>query len=393
VSAGLRSAAFVLLLVASGAALLALFARPDGGVVATGGEAFELPIANFGSSASRVAITASGVRAEGADGAGVTLLMQSFEPIDAGDFRYLSFDLDRIPTLSRPILVWGDGSALRLAALPDTPFARATVDLTRLPDWTGQVSQLGIALMPTDYLAPALLPETTFELRRMRLEPVGWGGALRTLWSDWSAYRPWNGRSNHTLGFELGARGASLQAFLASWLAAALLVLRLCFGAGAVRRCAIPIVLAVVLGLALLQLRQLAIRAAVGSSAAAVAAAPERPLAALPDLGAAAFALNARLREEGERRRVLVYGTGLFLSEYPTWLLREQDAATLRTIDALPTQAQLEGWLLVLAGEGDWSFDAASGSLRLGTQQRQASLWFDAGALKAYRFDGTAGTP
>ena len=75
---------------------------------------------------------------------------------------------------------------------------------------------IGIALLPTDYLAPSLVQEPTFELYGARLESVSWRGACSALWSRWTAYRPWNGRSNHTGGMELAGRGGpSLQLFVA----------------------------------------------------------------------------------------------------------------------------------------------------------------------------------
>lgn len=384
----LRIGVLALLLAAFTVALLMAFARPPGGLGGENANAYEAPLDAFASPGGPVSVTGHAVRAERADAAGVTLLMHAFPPRPAADFRYLTFRLARIPRLSRPILVWNDGSATRLAALPDAPFAGGTVDLARLPHWQGEVTQVGIALMPTDLLSPSLLPDTTLELHLLRLEPPGWGAALRSLWTEWSAFRAWNGRSNHTLGFESGSRERSLQGFVASWLAGALVLLALSLGRATARRHALALVIAAGVALALLQLRHLALNASV-ATAAAQRATPAQPLSAAPAIAAAAVAFNARMRESDDRARVLVYGSGLFLAEYPTWLLRENNAATLRTPEALPPQEGLGDFMLVLVGDGDWRFDADAGVLTIGGERRLAWLWFESGPLRAYRFTTT----
>lgn len=383
---------FAALLLVLTLVLLLWFARPEGGLAEAASDAYEAPLDGFVSPGGPVALTGHGVRADRADASGVTLLIHSFPPRAASGFRYLQFRLTGIPPLSRPILVWSDGSGLRLAALPATPSGGGTIDLAQLPQWQGEVSQVGIALMPNDLLAPSLLPDTSLEVQLLRLEPPGWGGALRNLWTEWTAVRSWNGRSNNTLGLESGRREASLPGFLALWLVGAMALLLLCHGRQSLHRHAVALVVAACVLLALLQVRQLAANASI-ASAAARQATRAQPLSAAPALAAAAVELNQRLREAADRPRVLVHGDGLFLSEYPTWLLRESNAATLRTPDWLPPQASLEGWVLVLVGDGDWRFDAGSGELTVGNQQRQALPWFESGPLRAYRFAAAGDRP
>jgi len=150
-----------------------------------------------------------------------------------------------------------------------------------------------------------------------------------------------------------------------------------------------PLCLAASALLGLQQLAQLGERARVADAASAlVADAPEIALAAQPQIGAATFALNAQLDAEVPAPRVIVYGSGLFLQEYPTYLLRRHDAATLPSPAALPAPEAMPEAILVLVGDGDWTWDEASSELRFGGRQWKAALYFDGGVLRAYRIGG-----
>lgn len=379
-----------MLLLAGASVLLVLgFAWPGQGVPWTPQHARELPLAEFASKSSQVSLTEGMVRAEGVDAQGATRLFHSVAGLLAADYRYFAFDVDEVPTVSKLMLVWQGSEGQGIAALPETPFGRGTIDLSRLDAWKGSIESIGLVVMPTDYLSAAAVKESKFALRAAHFESAGWSASLRALASEWTAYRPWTGRSNNTGGTELaGGAGPSLQAFMMVWLLCALATLGLCVGWVRARTIALPLMCSACVILALLQVRQLALRAAVAHHAAAlVQDQPTLPLAAQPQLAVAAQALSKHIDATGERPRVLVHGATQFFSEYATWLLRTQDAATLALPEQLPAQDKLSGWLLVLVGPGDWEHVAGSDSLRLGAQERRASLYIDAGVMKAYRFE------
>ncbi len=360
----------------------------------------DLPLAEFESPASQVSLTQATVRAVGADAQGATQLMQSVAALNASDYRYFSFDVDGSTSVSKRVLMWRGSEGQGVVALPDTPLGRGSVDLSRVPGWKGTIDSIGVIALPTDYLPAAAITEASLELRAARLESVSWRGALATLWSEWSSYRPWMGRSSNTGGLELGTgAGASLQAFLAAWLASVLIAVALCFGIVRVRRLSLPLLVFGCALLALWQIRQLGARAAVASDAAALVNDHQPPLflAAQPQLAAAAHALSEHLQADveqadveqadDEHARLLVHGSSQFLGEYSTWLLRTQEVAMIWAPDQLPAQEALTDWLLVLVGQGDWQYSAESGRLRLGPHERAAAIYFDAGVMKAYRFD------
>lgn len=391
-----RRPGFALLLGLMTAMLVLGFAWPGSSAPWTAMMSRDLPLTAFVSPGARVSLTQATVRAEGADAQGATQLMQSVPGLNASDYRYFSFDVDGLATVSKLVLMWRGSEGQGIAALPDAPLGRGRLDLSRVTGWQGTIDAVGVVALPTDYLPAAAIADASLELRAARFESVSWRGALGALWSEWSSYRPWMGRSNNTGGFELGAdAGASLQAFVAAWLASALVVTTLCFGVVRAKKVALPWVLAGCVFLALWQIRQLGTRAAVASDAAALVDdhEPELVLAAQPQLAAATRALSEGLDADGEHRRLLVHGSSQFLGEYSTWLLRTQDVAMIWAPDQLPAQDGLADWLLVLVGPGDWEFSTASGRLRIGQQERSAALYYDAGVLKAYRFDAIETSP
>lgn len=380
--------AFLLMLIT---ALLALvFAWPGGSAPSTAATSRDLPLAEFESPASQVSLTEATVRAEGADAQGATQLMQSVAALNASDYRYFTFDVDGSTSVSKRVLLWRGSEGQGVVAMPDAPWGRGTIDLSRVPGWKDTIDTVGVISLPTDYLPAAAMTEAVLELRAARLESVSWRGALAALWSEWSSYRPWMGRSSNTGGLELGTgAGASLQAFLAAWLASVLIAAALCFGSARVRRFSLPLLVIGCALLALWQIRQLGARAAVASDAAALVNDHQPPLllAAQPQLAAAAHALSAHLQGDDEHARLLVHGSSQFLGEYSTWLLRTQEVAMIWAPEQLPAQEALTDWLLVLVGQGDWEYSKETGRLRLGPHERAAALYFDAGVMKAYRFD------
>jgi hypothetical protein len=223
----------------------------------------------------------------------------------------------------------------------------------------------------------------------MRLESGSWRAAVASLATEWTAARPWVGRSINTGGFDIaGRRSPSRSAFVAGLIVLSLVLLRLALGSAAMRRAALPLV---VVGVGLLfveNLLQHGARTAVAIEAAGAASRhPEWPLAAQPSLAAEAAALQRRIDDEPWRPRIWVYGAPGFFREYPTWLLRKQDAATLTDPDQLPEQAQLANFLIVLVGEGDWDFDPSLERVRIGRQTRAAAPYFEGAWLRVYRIE------
>lgn len=368
-----------------GATLLLLaFARPGPGVPWQAGGRLELAPAQFESPASEVALRETSVRAEGADAGGVTLLRQATPGLAAGAWRYLHYRIDAAPAAGKRMLVWNGEAGQGMALLPS---AAGTLDLARHPGWKGTIAWLGVAAAPVDYLPAAAMESASLEIHALELQPPSWRGALAALWTDWRAATPWSGRSLNTGGFELAPRAApSLTGFVAACAALAAALAFALFGRVAGRRALLPILLLALALPALHQLAQLAARGATASAAARLAHdRPDTPLAAQPQLAAAALRLSRGLQDGGGAPRLLVHGANQFLGEYGVWLLRAHDVAMLWEPAMLPPPGTAGDWRVVLVGAGDWEFDPARGRLRIGQEERDAAADVDAGVMKSYR--------
>lgn len=387
-SAPLRRLIFGLGATALLLALFAAFAWPGSVVPGPTVSAHVLEPAGFVSAASEITVDGDGLRARGGDANGSARVVQPTPGLDASRLRYFDYEIGPAPASLKQVLSWqgakGQGSAL----LPAMPGGRGTLDLARIEAWSGTIEWVAISAMPIDYLAAAAVSRPELHLRRAVFKPQDRSGAWAALATDWMAQRPWTGRSTNTGGFELsGAPGPSLQAYVASGAAFAILLALACFGRPRLRHSALTVVVIGALSLAIWQLHQLVGRAAAARAAAVAAAAHEAPmLGAQPAFALAADALSRQFDADGSRPKLLVHGGNGFATEYSTWLLRRHDAAPLQDVSQLPEQDALAGFVLVLVGGGDWQYDEVSRSLRLGAQQRRAEPLASTRSMQAYRF-------
>jgi hypothetical protein len=388
-----RKFALVFAILAAGVLLFAGFAWPGSGTPWSPQSKITFSSAAALSRTSSLTPVGQASKVVGADASGVGMVLNEVPVFDAAQFEQVVFRIDSLAVFAKPMFVWRREGQLHMMPLYRTWFGAATVPLADSPEWHGRIDAIGIAVMPTDYLHARAVVEPHFVLRGLRLESRSWRGALRSLASRWMAYRPWNGRSNHTGGFELSAHpGESRQAFIAAWLAVAL-ALSFLLGGRASRGMVWPLCFAAAAILGLQQLAQLAERARVANAARSlVVGRPEMPLAAQPQIGVAAHELSAQLDAMSPAPRVMVFGSSLFLQEYPTYLLRRHDAATLPSPAALPSPEKMPEAILVLVGEGDWQWDSAASELQFGAHRWKGSLFFDGGVLRAYRIGGGVGS-
>ena len=132
------------------------------------------------------------------------MIVQSLPPFAAADFRYLQLRTEGLVGDRRVyLLVQADGQNHSLQ-LPGHPDGWLVTDLGEVAAWRGQVQALGLVVQPTDYLAGQLAETPDYRLLALRFESPNLRAALAALFERWFGYRPWNGRSNHTGGYEHG---------------------------------------------------------------------------------------------------------------------------------------------------------------------------------------------
>ena len=244
---------------------------------------------------------------------------------------------------------------------------------TVLPLAPGQTltrpARLRLILVPPDSLPEAAAARIDLRVLQAAIETPSLAGRIRALAQFWFGYRPWNGRSNHTSGFEHGGHPPpGFQALIAAWLAAALLLLAVFR-----RRRWLPMAgrlcLLAVLVLAAEATWQHLQRAHAALAVAQVAARSGLPTSAMPALEAEISALREAWRADPPQR-VIVWGAQGFFREYPAWLLREFNVASLVVPGQLAALADAQPAVLILAGRDGWLYDAGSGTLSVGGEYR-----------------------
>lgn len=320
---------------------------------------------------------------EGADGLGRSLLMARNLTLDAAHWSRLSYRFDAFPATLKLVLVWRvEDSPERLRSLPlPRPGSRgATVLLDGVEDWEGRISELGVLVLPADLLPAEATLERRIVLRELSLESRSQSGALAALLTEWSAYRPWVGRSINTAGFELASpQRHSLLGFVLA------LALLLGLAAWLLFRPRLSPALAVGVALVgawvaldLVQLAQLHWRGDFTRQAhrqGEEIQVDPRLSAILAELQPTLHALDPRL--------VLVSGDSPFHRTYGAFRLLPLPVAVVESPPALPEGEQRLA--LVLIGADAAGFDAATGTLRWGARSYVAEAVFDAPPVRAFR--------
>ncbi len=377
--------------VVAAVALFAIASAPDRMPPWNAERQMRLQVDRFASPSGDVQVADDRLVTKAANAAAQTIVLHDGLAFDAGDYRFMRFDLRMTPPSTRPLLLWNTPGGLRSGAVP-WHSGPITVDLARLQGWEGEISALGLALVPLEPLSTAASADRRLELGEVSLSSDNRRDAMAALWGEWIAYRPWGGRSINTGGFALPIeRGVRPTPALAIIAAVVGLALWLAMRRRAGWRVFAVVVLLAWVALDLMQLRQLHWRGEVAAAARAGAPADE-PLTAQPTLAAPIARLIALL-DRTPAARVIVHGDNEFSRQYPAYLLRGHDVATLPGVDALPDDAVERGAVLVLFGAGTWRFDPARGVLQFGERTLPATLLLaDEPVLQAYRLGRSEGT-
>ena len=377
----LANALRLLLVLAGSLLILLLFAGWRPGMPWSPAVTLTPELARWQGQGALTRIEAGELQVSGGNPDGSSLIVQGLPAFAAEDYRYLQLRTEGLVGDRHVFLLLQSNGENRRIQLPGHPDGWLVTDLAGHAGWRGPVQALGLLILPTDYLAAHLAEKPDYRLRDLRFESPNLRAALAALFDRWFGYRPWNGRSNHTGGYEHGSPpGPPLQGFVAAvlgWILGVLWLTR----QPARARLATAAALVSGLLLATHHLGQLALRSNVAVRSANIAAAhPEWPLSAMPAMTREADRLLDNWRA-APPPRVLVWGQQGFFREYPTWLLRERNVASL----VLPSQLALlpqpePGTVLVIGGKEGWTYDAARGELQLG-ETRIAALPRQQGAM------------
>jgi len=89
-------------------------------------------------------------------------------------------------------------------SLPVPVDGEVAVNLATLPQWQGEIHEIGFAEYATSQLVPPdQVKFTPFRIEAVRLEAPSWRQLIPRLRNDWTGYKPWSQRSINTLGAQI----------------------------------------------------------------------------------------------------------------------------------------------------------------------------------------------
>jgi hypothetical protein len=376
-ASGIRTAAAVLGAVAMVVMLLLVHAAPRRGLPWRADAAIDLAPSMFEAVTGAAALDGAHLRLHGIAADGGTLIAAPAR-FDAADFRFLSYRFEQFPPSLRLALGWRTADQPRRWQWAPLPFPRGetTVDLARLvPEWKGQVIELGFTPLAAELLPADALPPRDVRFLGAGLRGDGRADAVAALLDEWLAYRPWSGRSINTGGFSLRYREPRpLQAYVLLAAAAVLVVPGLVLGW---RRRQCLRAAAVVAGVAwlLLDAAQLRVLAQRTLHTVHLSQLAPQGLHTEPLVAAAMASVRARAAGLGPDRKLVVLGADPFLRSYPPFQLMPLDVASLSPGDLAHA---VPGTLLLRLGPVG-EFDPAAGSLRVDGLQLRVRLLHEDG--------------
>lgn len=120
-----------------------------------------------------------------------SVLVTNLRAEDNGILRYR---FDQFPrTLELAFLFRRSDSPedVHVVTLPWPGSLQAAFDLRDVPEWHGEISEIGFVESPTPQLIPTQTAFAPFRIVSIDLSSPSWLGGLRALRQDWLGYRPW----------------------------------------------------------------------------------------------------------------------------------------------------------------------------------------------------------
>jgi hypothetical protein len=155
-------------------------------------------------------------------------LVVSRTTFSAGSYPFLKYKINGQHPGLRIYLIWRTAanprvmSSARLYWNPDKP---SVMNLANNIDWEGSIVEVGIDVI-------GKLRDQPLTLSQLALMPHSWQTAMASVWSQWTAFRGWTGRSINTLQATPDFAALSPVIVMAAWSGAALMLL---FGLAALK--------------------------------------------------------------------------------------------------------------------------------------------------------------
>lgn len=320
--------------------------------------------------------------------------LQSIElqHIQARDFPILRYRFEDFPHLLELSLIFRTADApddVQVIALPWPGRKVTTFDLSSLPNWNGEIIELGFAEFPTGQWVPPNYHFSPFTFYGAYLWSPSWQGSLAAIVTDWFGYWPWSQRSVHALGRDTDTpRGRPFNLVLAA------LIVLILVGGKVVLRWSFQelmrtgIILLVLSWLTLDARWQLSLRAKHQSTRELYANKSweeRKQLVADAAICDAAEKVRQLLRQEGETTRVLLHAGSTYESLRFYYHLLPINVGLLSLAVANEQVSLPAGAILIFYDDDNWSYDAKLQALRASGSLFPVTELMEIGLLRVYR--------
>lgn len=320
---------------------------------------------------------------------GNALQVVNVDSVRAQDLPILRYRFDDFPRTLELSLVFRRADApddVQAITVPWPGAGWTTVDLRNVPEWRGDIIELGFLEYATAQLVPPSVAFQPFRFDRAELASLSWHGGLAALRTSWFAYVPWALLSVSALAPDRATAGTSspLPALVAgcvlSVLAAA--VLLRWSRRRALRRAAM-VTVALWLFLDLRWMLDFHARHALTESLYAGKSWEERQrLLPEQDLALAAEQIRNWLASQPPASRILLDADSKYAFLRLTYLLLPQNTGLL----SLSGNAALpKGALVLLYASTQWTYDEVRHRLTGGGRSYAVEPVFESGAVRIYR--------
>lgn len=320
---------------------------------------------------------------------GNALQSVALDGIRAADYPILRYRFEGFPRTLELSLVFRRADApqdVHSITIPWPGAGARTVDLRKLPEWRGEIVELGFVEYATAQLVPPSVAFKPFRFDRAELASPSWRGGLAALYTSWFAYVPWALQSISALVPDRATFGtASPVPALVAGILLSVFALAL-FLRWPWRRTLRAAGIAAALLWIVLDARWLCDFNARHTLTEHLYAGKnwDERLQLLPDQDLAFMAAQVGnwLDSQPPRQRLLVAADSDYAFLRLIYLLLPHDVALLQLAGDAPLPP---GSLILLYASTQWRFDAARGAIVGGARDYPASPVFESGLAHVYR--------
>jgi hypothetical protein len=180
-----------------------------------------MPAANFQVQFGKGAIGSAGLTVTGLADDGTALQTVTLQRFPARDYPVLNYRITDFPDTLELALVFRRSDApddVQTISIGAPGRGETSIDLSSLPEWQGEITEVGFAEYATGQLVPPSLAThfKPFHLVEASLQSPAWSEVLRRLRSDWFGYRPW-------ALYSISALGPQILSLQTSWMQPAMI--------------------------------------------------------------------------------------------------------------------------------------------------------------------------